>query len=84
MLETSNVFRNLSKAAGEKAEEAMEKAEKLRDEYNFDFPEVCSQLLQYITKPSIQPFRQAKHLPTTFIGLKRDTQLFCIKVLKPN
>jgi hypothetical protein len=40
MLGTSTIFRNLSSAADEKAEEAMEKAEKLREEYNFDFPEV--------------------------------------------
>jgi hypothetical protein len=43
--ETSQVFRNLSSSAGKKAEFAMEKAEELRESYDFDYPEVCYHFL---------------------------------------
>jgi hypothetical protein len=51
MLQTSQVFKNLSADALEKAEIAYEKAEDLRDKYDFDYPEVshsCSIMLSHL------------------------------------
>lgn len=42
MEQRSQMFHNLSSAAGDKAEAAKEKVEKLREEYEFDPPEVSS------------------------------------------
>lgn len=42
MLLTSQKFHNLSTAAQEKAEAALEKAEELREKYNFEHPTVSS------------------------------------------
>ncbi len=41
MLETSQTFKDLSSSALEKADFAYEKAEELREQYDFDLPEVC-------------------------------------------
>jgi hypothetical protein len=51
MLQTSQVFKNLSADALEKAEIAYEKAEDLRDKYDFNYPEVshsCSIMLSHL------------------------------------
>lgn len=52
MEQRSQMFHNLSSAAGDKAEAAKEKVEKLREEYDFDPPEVsifhsCSIMSSY-------------------------------------
>jgi len=55
MLETSQLLRELSSSAGKKAVFAHQRAEEMRNEYDFEEAKASLQAFKYIIKPHIQP-----------------------------